>query len=320
MISGVSIIIVNYKTSKLVFDLINSILKFNKKYDYEIIVIDNNSEKKPNFNLQKIEINWNCLDSNNGFGYANNIGLSKATKEMVLFLNPDTLFTDDSLDRSVDFYIKNYPENKFGFLGCRLTNFQGDIQRSSYFRYPGLRCVWEESPLYSKIYKKKKTYLSNTIQKHNENHFAKWVCGAFLLIHKPILLENNLKFNDIFFLYSEEVELCARLNKLGYKHFYYKDSSLIHFEGNSSKLMSTKKSAQIIASELLSIKLIHGFFYFFIYLIFSYFNLLLTSLLTFRSNKKINNFLILKKKILLSYGLKILFHKKFYKNKQLNLF
>ncbi|OAV69362.1 putative glycosyl transferase [Bacteroidales bacterium Barb4] len=99
MCKKVSIIYVNYKTSRLVIDSINSVKKFTKDTDYEIIVVDNNSGDNPREAITEAHPDVIYIQSpeNVGFGKANNLGMEYATGDYIWFLNPDTILRNNSV-------------------------------------------------------------------------------------------------------------------------------------------------------------------------------------------------------------------------------
>ncbi len=229
-----SIIIVSYNTSKLLFECINSIYLHVPKLSFEIIVVDNDSkdgtqmmlkEKYPTIKL--IELNENV-----GFGSANNIGVQASKGEYILLLNSDVIIIENFIDELIE-YLKANPNT--GILGPKLLNCDMSLQYSCR-NFPTLRDI-----LYREIYIN--DYIS---PKFINNHWEmrKWsfdsirtvdyICGAVMIMKKS-LFEKIGGFDKIFFMYSEEVDLCLRLSNLGYSICYYPFKKVIHIGGGSSK-------------------------------------------------------------------------------------
>ena len=104
-----SIIIVNYNVYNDVIDCIASICNNVSKLSYEIIVVDNNSTNREIENLNMIfpQVKLILNRDNNGFGYANNIGIADAIGNYIVLVNPDIIFTDNSIEIMYDFITSN---------------------------------------------------------------------------------------------------------------------------------------------------------------------------------------------------------------------
>lgn len=220
----VSVIIVNYKTCNLAQDCINSIFENTKNVSYEVIVVDNNSNdgSVETFSLLYPQIKIIPLNENIGFGSANNVGVKYAKGEYLFFLNPDTVLKNNAL-----FILSSFLENHIDVALCGGTLFdQNGVILNSYSNevFP----FWRE--LKSVI---------NILPVSSENHFSpveyqqcKIICGADMMIRKS---DFNLigGFDTRFFMYYEEPDISIRLQKVGKKIYYIKESEIIHLEGQS---------------------------------------------------------------------------------------
>ena len=137
---NVSIIYVNYKTSSLILDSIQTVKEKTKKVDYEIIVVDNNSGDQSRSKIQEAypEVIWVQSDDNVGFGRANNLGLQVAKGKCVLFLNPDTLLINDAISLLYHFIMSS---SKIGVCGGNLFDEEGHPTNSFSRMYPSF--LWE---------------------------------------------------------------------------------------------------------------------------------------------------------------------------------
>lgn len=237
----ISVIIVNYNVKELLEQCINSIFSASTKLDVEVIIVDNNSfdgsvqyikEKFPgNPRLKIIESPVNM-----GFAKANNLGAREAEGEYLLILNPDTILQEDTLDKSLEFY-KSVKD--IGALTCKLILPNGKLDlacRRSFptpsvavYRILGLSRIFPKSKLFGKY---NLTYLDE-----NETYEVDAIVGAYMLIKKDVY-EKVKGFDEDYFMYGEDLDLCFRIKKAGYRIFYYPKTSIIHYKGESTKKSS----------------------------------------------------------------------------------
>jgi GT2 family glycosyltransferase len=212
-----------------------SVRKACTNLEAEIIVVDNNSADGSKEFLvplfPEVAFIWN--NGNVGFAKANNEAVVKAKGEYILFLNPDTLVPEDCFEKCIHFLKSN---NHIGALGIRMVDGAGNFLKESKRAFP--------SPLTSLI---KLTGLTNlfphskTFAKYhlghlseNENHEVDVLAGAFMMVPSKVLKEIG-NFDERFFMYGEDVDLSFRIQKAGYKNYYFSERSIIHFKGESTK-------------------------------------------------------------------------------------
>src|SRR4030042_3767407 len=231
----ISIIIVNYNAFELLDDCISSLINKTKDVSYEIIVVDNNSDegdiKEAIDKYKNIILIQN--DTNRGFAYANNQAINIAKGKYLLFLNNDVLFIENSLKK-----IFEYAETLEGnvFIGCRLFNSDLSVQESI-SRFPSVWNIFTESVFIYRLFKR-----STLLNKYYQNYIrvekpfeVDVIKGAFIFCTKDSVLQLN-GFDERFFFYSEEVDLCLRHRKIGGRNIFYPLTSVIHYEGkNDSK-------------------------------------------------------------------------------------
>ena len=136
-----SIIIINYKSATHVLNCIKSIYEQTHKYQFEIIVVDNNSEDNSEAKIRKefSDVKWIQSGYNAGFARANNIGIKASQGEYILLLNADTIVEDNALDKTVDL-IKT--KKDAAACGVQLLNPDGTHQISgAYFKTGGLNVL-----------------------------------------------------------------------------------------------------------------------------------------------------------------------------------
>ncbi|MCX6149369.1 MAG: glycosyltransferase family 2 protein [Ignavibacteriales bacterium] len=225
----VSVIIVNYISNELLEDCLNSLIKFTKEIEYEIIVVDNNSivgkvedvtSKYPNIILIKNQLN-------KGFSAANNQGIEIARGKYLLILNNDTIFIENTIKKVFDFVTS---KNEKMIVGCKLLN-QDKSWQNSFFDFPSPFNSFTSNFFLYKLFPKTKfnkyNQFNNGISEISE---VDVVTGAFMLC--PTDAIKKLKgFDERFFFYSEEIDLCYRFKKDFGKVYYFPVTSLIHIGG-----------------------------------------------------------------------------------------
>lgn len=206
-----------------------------KNIDGEIIVIDNNSTDYSYafFQNKFEEVNFIWNKTNEGFAKANNQALKIASGEYILFLNPDIIIPEDCFEKCI-FFIKTQKNNCA--LGIKMLDGSGMFLKESKRAFPtpitslyklsGLARFFPHSKVFAKYHL---GYLSE-----NENHEVDVLAGAFMMIPKKILVVVG-GFDEEFFMYGEDVDLSFRIQKAGFKNFYFAESSILHFKGESTK-------------------------------------------------------------------------------------
>jgi len=270
----VSIIIINYKSAKLVLDCIESIYRQQCTQSFEVIVVDNHSEDNCQEALMKKfpAVKWLPLTYNAGFARANNAGISLATGRYVLLLNADTIILENAIDKSIRLLEKH---NDAVGCGVQLLNPDGSQQISgAHFITGGLNTLLP-LPYFGRLvrylgyrFKSKIPSVQNVL----EDMEVDWIVGAFMLVKKEAVQKAGLLDND-FFMYAEEIEWCGRLRKFG-KLYLFSEPKVIHIGGGTSsdyygtdenengKNLWNRKGRQIIVSTMLRIRKQFGPFWY----------------------------------------------------------
>lgn len=214
-----SFIIINYNTKELTSNCIDSILSAFNREQYEIIVVDNNSTDSSQDLLNKKyykKINLILNKENFGFAAANNIGSKIAQGELLFFLNSDTVINKDFLPEVYKYFMK---DTNLGVLGFNLIDKEGKKQPHAFGKFPGIINVIKNKFI------TENNYSSNLIE-------TDWVSGAALIIKKEIFKKIG-EFDENFFMYFEEVDLCKRVKLLGLKVAVCFNITIIHLCGRS---------------------------------------------------------------------------------------
>ncbi|MBL7696728.1 MAG: glycosyltransferase family 2 protein [Chitinophagaceae bacterium] len=222
-----SIIIVNYNVKHLLEHCLYSVSKAIEGIGAEVIIIDNASVDGSIGYLQPLFPGFQFISNsvNEGFAKANNKGLAMSAGKFVLFLNPDTLIPPDCFVKCLAF-LEAHPAA--GAIGVRMVNGQGEFLPESKRGFP--------TPAVSLMklsgISKSKYYLSNLNEM--ENHEVDVLSGAFMMIKKGVL-ERTGGFDERFFMYAEDIDLSYRIQKAGYKNYYFAETTITHFKGGSTK-------------------------------------------------------------------------------------
>lgn len=250
-----SIIIVHYKTPQLLTECIESIYQSNSSLSFEVIVINNDNEStklKGRICENRSSVIWHEMNENAGFSRANNKGIELAKGKLLLFLNPDTTLNSHFLDRLVSFYQKTATNINLGLLACRIvSSIDKHLLVGSKNGFPSLKNIAKANPFFIKFMQKpvsNKRYFAEKM--HYQNHQVDIVSGACLLIEKEKLVQNNLFFDEDFFLYYEDTELSFRCKKKGFVNYFCAEVEVNHVNSASTHQFGNKAS-QIQISEYL---------------------------------------------------------------------
>lgn len=235
----VSVIIVSYNVQYFLELCLHSVIRSLKNIESEIIVIDNNSsDNSCQLVIEKFQSVTLIANKNNtGFSKANNQGLEISTGEYIHFLNPDTVVGED-------FYIKtlSYLDNhhNVGCLGPRLIDGRGmyamDSKKSfpafwtSVYKLTGLSKFFPKSPYFNKYYA---AHVGE-----QETAPVDILSGCCLLVRRSAMMASGGGFDESYFMYCEDVDLCHRIGLHGYQNIYFPQVNVIHYKGESTRKLS----------------------------------------------------------------------------------
>jgi len=233
-----SIIIVNYNVEHFLEQCLTSVRKASRKLETEVFVVDNNSvdgslemvhEKFPDVQLI-------ANKKNQGFAKANNQAIRQAKGEYILLLNPDTVVEDDTFNKVISFMDTH---SDAGGLGVKMLDGSGKFLPESkrglptpataFYKIFGLSALFPHSKRFSKYHL---GFLNE-----NETHKVDILAGAFMLLRKSVLEKIGLLDED-FFMYGEDIDLSYRITKAGYSNYYFPETRIIHYKGESTKKSS----------------------------------------------------------------------------------
>ena len=230
-----SVIIVNYNVKYFLEQCLYSVTKAMRNIEGEIIVIDNYStdDSRSFFQNKFKEVNFIWNHSNVGFAKANNQAIKMASGQYILFLNPDTIIPEDCLEKSIAF-ISSQKNN--GALGIKMLDGSGKFLKESKRAFPDPMTSLYKLTGLAKLFPHSKSFAKYHLGylDKNKNHEVDVLAGAFIMIPKKILDEVT-GFDEDFFMYGEDIDLSFRIQKAGFKNFYFSESGIIHFKGESTK-------------------------------------------------------------------------------------
>jgi GT2 family glycosyltransferase len=255
-----SIVIVNYNVSCFLEQALNSVFKALKDVDGEVFVVDNHSADN---SLEMLasrfpQVHVIANEENVGFARANNQAIRLATGEYVLLLNPDTLVEEDTFVKCIRF-MDETPDA--GGLGVKMVNGKGEFLPESKRGIPFPAVAFYKLFGLSKLFPKSRrfgtyhlTYLSN-----DEIHSVEVLSGAFMMLRRSVLDKVGMLDED-YFMYGEDIDLSYRILQGGYKNYYFPETRIIHYKGESTKTGSLNyvyvfyKAMQIFARKHFSQK------------------------------------------------------------------
>jgi GT2 family glycosyltransferase len=185
----------------------------------EIIVVDNDSiDNSKEIIIERFpKVKWIDTRGNIGYGRANNIGIEAASSEMILLLNSDMILMPDTIENCL---AAMKSDLTIGALGCRLLNEDGSEQKSTYSYIGDHEELLRDNHLICKL-------------KNFKERPVKAIMGSFFLTKKDVLEKSGV-FDTDFFMYCEELDLCDRITKVGYRIDYLPSVTAIHKHGGSS--------------------------------------------------------------------------------------
>jgi GT2 family glycosyltransferase len=234
----ISIILVSFNTREVLRESLESIAREKGSLQLEIFVVDNNSHDG---SVEMVEASFpdvRVIQSsvNLGFGAANNAALELATGKYIVLLNSDAFLCPRALELSIQYMEEN---SNVGLAGGRLVGRDFALQPSArmfpsilsdFLVLTGLAHKFPKSRFFGQF--------DRTWADPLQPAEVDWVPGAYSIIRTEALQKVGF-FDPEFFLYSEEVDLCRRIQKGGYKIMYWPDILVIHIGGESSRQIKT---------------------------------------------------------------------------------
>jgi GT2 family glycosyltransferase len=227
-----SIIILNYNVRYFLELCVLSVQKALENVDGEIIVIDNNSQDDSCAMMKRRFPSVKLIENkeNSGFPKGNNIGVAAAQGEYICILNPDTVVAEDTFTKVLAFAKK---QKDLGIVGVKLIDGTGNFLPESKRGIPTPFVAFTKITGLYKIFPK--TFGEYYAQHLSENETGKVdiLVGAFMLMKRDLYNEIG-GFDENCFMYSDDIDLSYMALKKGKSNYYFHETSVIHYKGEST--------------------------------------------------------------------------------------
>jgi N-acetylglucosaminyl-diphospho-decaprenol L-rhamnosyltransferase len=256
----VSVIVVSYNTRDILSKCLQELLDKSGEEDMEVFVVDNNSSDNSADMVAKHfpQVQLIANSENLGFAAANNQAWQRSTGDFILLLNPDAYIKKNAVNIARRF-LESHPE--CGLCGGRLVNLDGELDPSAR-RFPN---AWYK--LFTITGISAKFARSNIFNSYNFGGFSHdqpievdWVPGTFTMYRRKMLEETGL-FDERFYIYYEETDLCLNAKRNGWKVYFTPDAEVLHIGGACSKTR-TDKDYDPAASQVLIFRMCSEWLYF----------------------------------------------------------
>ena len=230
-----SIIIISYNSCDFIPACLKSVRDACDGIDAQIIVLDNGSAEPilPEIKAFFPEVLWLDSKENLGFGKGCNLAEKQATKPYLFFINPDTVVSRDSFTKVLDF-MAEHPES--GTVGCRILNEDGTLQWACRRSFPTIVSAVSKTIGLAGLFPKSKLLASYNMTYADPDEIIEVdaISGSFFCIKRE-LYETLNGFDEDYFMYGEDLDLCFRTKVAGYKNYYTPSTNILHFKGQSCR-------------------------------------------------------------------------------------
>ncbi|MGW8160322.1 MAG: glycosyltransferase family 2 protein [Desulfoprunum sp.] len=255
----ISIIIVSWNAKDYLQKCLDSIYKENKKFDIEVIVVDNastdGSQDMVRTRFPKVQLI--CNHDNLGFAKANNIGIKQSGGKYLSLINSDVEILPDCFNQLLCYMEEN---QDIGILGPRILNSDKTLQRSCR-GFPNLWNSFCRALALDSIFPKVKLFCGDMMSywSHDTIHDVDVLSGCFWFINRKALNDVGL-LDEMFFIYSEDLDWCKRFAAADWRRTYYPSVQAIHYGGASSENAPVRFYLEMQRSKLYYWRKHHSFF------------------------------------------------------------
>ena len=230
-----SVVIVNFNVRHFLEQCLQSVIRACNDIPSEIFVVDNNSVDGSVARIKAAFPEVILIENheNLGFSKANNQAIRKASGEYILLLNPDTVVEEDTFTKVIRF-MDEHPDA--GALGVKMIDGKGhflpESKRAlptpwvSFYKISGLSALFPKSEKFGRYHL---GYLDP-----DQIHQVDVLPGAFMLLRQRTLKKIGL-LDETFFMYGEDIDLSFRITQAGYHNYYFPETTIIHYKGESTK-------------------------------------------------------------------------------------
>ncbi len=227
-----SVIIVNWNTFDYLRRCVSSLAR-NTKCAYEVIVIDNASPAGDADWIEKElpDVKLVRCNENAGFGAANNKGFRQSHGEYVLFLNPDTELLNPVADLMIE-AISSCPD--CGIMGCTLLNEDATVQTSCVQAFPTILNQLLDSDWLRRRWPNSRLWGTRVLWSGSKRPQEVEVISGACMLARREAFELVGGFTNAFFMYAEDLDLCYKMQKAGYRNYHFGPATVLHYGGKSS--------------------------------------------------------------------------------------
>ena len=231
---AISIVIVNYRVPEYLRETLRSIEQAEMSDRTEVIVVDNASgdESQKIITSEFPSTRWIQLKHNIGFGKACNVGVQNARGSYILLLNPDTMISRNTLSVACSF-MQSHPD--IGLIGPKILNPDGTLQASCKRGFPTPSVTFYHFSGLSRLFPRSRRFgrYNLTFLDADTSAPVDAVSGSFMFMPRILFLQIG-GFDERFFLYGEDLDLCYRIKESGHAVWYHPATQIIHRKGKSS--------------------------------------------------------------------------------------
>ncbi|NQX85050.1 MAG: glycosyltransferase family 2 protein [Flavobacteriaceae bacterium] len=228
-----SVVILNYNVRYFLELCIKSVIAATSKLDAEILVIDNNSKDDSRQMVADLfpAVKWIQNTTNVGFSKANNQAVTHARGEYICILNPDTVVSEDTFIKLLNF---SETKENLGIVGCKLIDGTGKYLPESKRNIPYV------SAAIKKMFGASEAYYASHLLPDDIGRADIFV-GAFMFLRREVYMQVK-GFDEDYFMYGEDVDISYKILKAGFDNYYFGNTTVIHFKGEST--LKDKKYAR----------------------------------------------------------------------------
>ncbi|MCQ2124455.1 MAG: glycosyltransferase [Fibrobacter sp.] len=249
-----SVIIVAYNSCDFIPACLKSVRDASEGIDTQVIVLDNGSPEPISAEIKEFfpEVFWIDSKENLGFGKGCNLAVKSATKPYLFFVNPDTLVSRDSLRKVLEFTQEN-PDS--GTVGSRILNEDGSLQLACRRSFPTTFSAISKTIGLASLFPKSKLFASYNMTYADPEQVTEVdaISGSFFCMRSELYRQLN-GFDEDFFMYGEDLDLCFRAKAAGFKNYYTPSTNILHFKGQSCKTRRWKSYVDFYKAMIIFVK------------------------------------------------------------------
>lgn len=235
-----SVIIIAYNSCDFLPACLKSVQDASQGLDVQVIVLDNGSREPitPEIKANFPQVEWIDSPINLGFGKGCNLAEKRAANPYLFFINPDTVVSSDAFLEVLRF-MEEHPDA--GSVGCKILNEDGSMQWSCRRSFPTEISAISKTLGLTNLFPKSKVLSSYNMTYANPDEVTEVdaISGSFFCIRRD-LYEQLHGFDEDFFMYGEDLDLCFKAKVAGFKNYYTPVTNVLHFRGQSSRTRRVK--------------------------------------------------------------------------------